>query len=125
MKRGKRGSSRSSRACKRRPSMRLRRARFRNWGPFADLTIDLAALDSTQRLVAITGPNGAGKTSALEGALPGAFYRTCPTRGALVDLARARDAMVESEIVKGSAWTIRPSLDSVSKTSEDVVLDDD
>lgn len=75
-------------------------------------------------LVAVVGPNGCGKTTFLELALPGAMFRTTPTRGSLTDLAVARDACLEVGLVNGANWTIRHLVDGQSKKSEAVVLKD-
>ncbi len=101
--------------------MRLSSVRARSLGPFRDFTLDLDGLPGP--LVAVTGRNGAGKSTILELALPGALYRETPTRGTLVELATARDALLESKIVNGSAWTFRHLVDKVSGKSEAVVLD--
>jgi exonuclease SbcC len=101
--------------------MRLEKLRLRNIGTFRDFSVDLSALPGP--LVAVTGPNGAGKSTLLELGLPGALYRQTPTRGSLVELARARDAMVEARVVNGQPWTIRHLLDKISGKSEAAVLD--
>lgn len=100
--------------------MRLEKVTVRNLGPFRDFTLDLTG---PEKVIAITGPNGAGKSTILEVGLPGAMYRQTPTRGSLVDLATARDGMVEARVVNGSAWTLRHLVDKVSGKSEAVVLD--
>lgn len=105
--------------------MRLESFRVKGFGPFrSEFAVDLSALGEA-RLVAIVGPNGAGKSTALELALPGALYRSTPTRGALRDLATERAAFLESRVVNGQAWTIRHTCDVVSGKGESVVLDAD
>jgi exonuclease SbcC len=107
-------------------SLRLEGFTIRGFGPFdRELTVDLSALAPTDVLVAICGEIGAGKTTALELALPGALWRTTPSRGSLVELATTRDAFLESRVVNGQAWTIRHLVDAVSKKSEALVLDAD
>jgi exonuclease SbcC len=101
--------------------MRLEKIRARHLGPFDDYTLDLSNVPGP--LVAITGLNGAGKSTLLELAFPGAMYRQTPTRGSLVDLATARDSLLEVQLVNGSTWTFRHLIDSMSGKSEAVVLD--
>lgn len=103
--------------------MRLESVRLHNVGPFEDFSLDLTSLGEA-RLIAIVGPNGSGKSTLLETALPGALFRSTPTRGSLVSLATARDSFVESRIVNGKAWTLRHSLDAISNKSEALVLDE-
>ena len=103
--------------------MRLETFRARNLGPFGPqgFAVDLRTLAGP--LVAVVGPNGAGKSTFLELFGPGAFYRSTPTRGTLVELATARDAVLEVGVVNGQAWTLRHLADAVSGKSEAVVLD--
>jgi exonuclease SbcC len=101
--------------------VRLESLRLRNIGTFKDFAVDLTSMPGP--LVAITGPNGAGKSTLLELGLPGAMYRETPTRGSLVDLATARDALVEARLVNGAPWTIRHLVDKVSGKSEAAVFD--
>lgn len=102
--------------------MRLEALKIRNLGPFREFSVDLADYDGAT-LIAVTGPNGAGKSTLLELGIPGALYRSTPTRGSLQDLATARDAMLEARVVNGRAWTLRHLVDPVSGKSEAVVLD--
>jgi exonuclease SbcC len=74
-------------------------------------------------LVALVGGNGAGKSTALESIL-GVIDRTTRTRGSLVDLATGRDSFAELKLMNGQAWTIRQTVDAVSKKSEALVLDE-
>jgi DNA repair protein SbcC/Rad50 len=104
--------------------MRLESVRIRNLGPFRDFAVDLTGLGDA-RLVAVVGENGAGKSTLLELALPGAMYRSTPTRGTLTALATARDAMLEARIVSGKRYTIRHLVDCISGKSEAVVLGED
>lgn len=103
--------------------MRLEGVRIRNLGPFRDFAVDLNDYAGA-KLIAVCGANGAGKSTLLELALPGALYRSTPTRGSLQELATARDAMLEARIVNGRAWTLRHLVDPVSGKSEAVVLDE-
>lgn len=104
--------------------MRLESLRIKGLGPFRDeLAIDLARDYAGAKLIAITGDNGAGKTTMLELGIPGAMFRQTPTRGTLVELATARDAMLEATLVNGVRHTIRHLVDGVSGKSEVVVLD--
>lgn len=99
--------------------MRFERIKIRNLGPFRDVDLDLSA---TSGLVAVTGDNGAGKSSLLE-LLAGAMYRKTPTRGSLIDLATARNSMLEVSLRSGLPYTIRHVVDCISKKSEAVALD--
>jgi exonuclease SbcC len=101
--------------------VRLETLKLRNIGAFREFAVDLTSMPGP--LVAITGPNGAGKSTLLELGLPGAMYRETPTRGSLVDLATARDALVEARLVNGAPWTIRHLVDKVSGKSEAAVFD--
>lgn len=101
--------------------MRLESVRLKHLGPFDDYTLDLSQLGDA-RLIAICGKNGVGKSCLLELAIPGALYRTTPTRGGLTDLATARDAMLESVISVGEqTYTIRHLVDAISRNGESVV----
>jgi exonuclease SbcC len=103
--------------------MRLESLRIKGLGPFKDeLAIDFADYAGA-KLIAITGDNGAGKTTMLELALPGAMFRSTPTRGSLTELATARDAMLEVRVVNGQPWTLRHLIDGVSGKSEALVMD--
>lgn len=102
--------------------MRLETCRIRNLGPFRDFAVDLRTLPGP--LVALVGPNGAGKSTFAELFAPGAFYRQTPTRGSLVDLATARDALLEVTAVNGHAYTFRHLVDKVSGKGEALVLDE-
>lgn len=104
--------------------MRLEAIKIRHLGPFRDFAVDLADYEG-QTLIAVTGPNGAGKSTLLELGLPGALYRSTPTRGSLQDLSTARDSMLEVRVVNGQAWTLRHLVDPVSGKSEALVLDAD
>ena len=101
--------------------MRFDRIKIRGLGPYkGDVDIDLANLPGP--LVAVCGPNGAGKSSLLE-ILAASVYRQCPTRGTLASLATSRDAYVEAQVVNGRAYTIRHTVDCISKKGESLVLD--
>lgn len=105
--------------------MRLLSTRIRGLGTFrGEVSLDLEGLDA--RIVAVRGENGAGKSTLLELAIPGALYRSTPTRGALKDLALARDALLESvvESSEGRRYTIRHLVDGVNGKGESVVLDE-
>lgn len=104
--------------------MRLETLRIKGFGPFKqELAIDFARDYGDAKLVAITGENGAGKTTMLELGIPGAMFRSTPTRGSLTELATTRDAMLEVGLVNGQPWTIRHLVDRVSGKAEAVVLD--
>ena len=102
--------------------MRLEGWKIRHLGPFGYFEVDLNDYAGAT-LIALVGPNGAGKSTALELALPGAMFRSTPTRGSLQDLATARDAMIEARVVNGQTWTLRHLVDPVSGKSEAIVLD--
>lgn len=101
--------------------MKFRTIRIRNLGPFRDAALDLDAVAGP--LVAITGANGAGKSTLLE-LLAGSLYRETPTRGSLVDLATARDGLVEVGVEHGARWTLRHAVDAVSGKGESFVEDE-
>ncbi len=104
--------------------MQLRSVTFRGLGPFREqTTLDFEALGDAV-LVAVCGPNGAGKSTLLELALPGSMFRSCPTRGALKDLATSRDAMLEATIVNGKPYRVRHLVDAISGKSEAVAFDE-
>jgi exonuclease SbcC len=103
--------------------VRFESIKIRNLGPFKDVDLNLSELGGPGALIAITGNNGDGKSTLLE-LLPAAFYRECRTRGTLVSLATARDAMLEVKAVNGRAYTFRQSTDSVSRKSEALILDE-
>lgn len=113
----------SQSSARRSGGIRLRGVTLRNIGPVRNCSIDFEALGDAQ-IVALTGANGAGKSTTLEAAIPGALYRTTPTRGSLKNLATSRDSMVEARIVSGRPWTIRHLVDGVSGNGESVVLDE-
>ncbi len=102
--------------------MRLEGLKIRNLGPFVDFEVDLDDYRDA-RVIAVTGPIGTGKSTMLERALPGAMFRDTPTRGSLMDLATARDSMIEARVVNGKPWKIRHTMDKVSGKGESVVLD--
>lgn len=102
--------------------MRLDAVHVHGLGPFRDFSVDLEQFGDAL-VVAVVGANGAGKSTLLELALPGVLFRSCPTRGSLQDLATARDSYVEARVTNGATYTIRHSLDAVSKKGETVVLD--
>lgn len=96
--------------------MQLKAIRGRGWLPFAnEFNVDLDSVNGT--IVAVTGPNGAGKSSFLE-LFPGCLFRRLPTRGSLKDFAASRDAFIECEVVNGSQYRIRQTVDGVSGKSE-------
>lgn len=102
--------------------MRLDHVKVHGLGPFRDFAVDMEQLGDA-KLVAVVGQNGSGKTCLLELALPGVLFRQCPTRGSLQDLATGRDSYVEARVTNGATYTIRHSVDGVSKKSETLVLD--
>jgi len=104
--------------------MRLESVKIHQVGPFEDFEIDLSQYPAGS-LIAVCGENGAGKSCFLESSIAGAMYRSMPTQGTLVGRARARDSFLEARIATGSGtWTIRHSLDAVSRKGEALVLDE-
>jgi exonuclease SbcC len=101
--------------------MRFESIKIRNLGAFKSADVDLSKIDG--QLIAITGANGAGKSTLLE-TLAGALFRQCPTRGSLGDLATARDSSVEVRAFNGRSFTIRQTVDAISKKGETLVLDE-
>ena len=109
--------------------MKLLSTRIRGLGPFADASLDLAALSPEQLLVAVVGENGAGKTTSLELAMLGAVFRTLPTAGgggSLVSFASMRGASVESLIAirDGRLVRFRQTVDPVSGSGEAAIIDE-
>lgn len=88
-------------------------------GCIRDVDLDLSTLP---QIVAVCGPNGSGKTSLLQLLTSGSIWRECPTRGALSDLARARDSFVEVVVEHGQRYTIRQGVDAVSRKGETLIL---
>lgn len=101
--------------------MRIDSIEVRNLGTIKHAKIDLASIAGP--LIAVTGDNGAGKSTTLE-LIAGGLFRQCPTRGTLGELATARDAMVEVRAVNGRRFTIRQTVDAISKKGETLVLDE-
>ncbi len=82
-----------------------------------DVTVPLSDLGESA-LVAVIGGNGEGKTTLLE-AIPGALYRTTPSRGAIAGLANRRDSHVELDVeVGGERYTCRLVMDGVGRTAK-------
>jgi DNA repair protein SbcC/Rad50 len=80
--------------------------------------VSLSLDDYPGPLVAVRGRNGAGKSTLLE-LLLGALWRRCPTRGALTELATARDAFVEVAFEHGGqSFTVKQMVDAYSGKSE-------
>lgn len=100
--------------------MKFHAIRVHQLGCFSDVSVDLAALP---QLVAVCGSNGSGKSSLLELLTSGAIWRECPTRGALPDLARARDSFVEVDVEHGERFTIRQGVDAITRKGETLILD--
>jgi exonuclease SbcC len=101
--------------------MRFEAIKVHGIGPYADLDLDLSAIQG--RLVAVTGANGAGKSTLLE-LLSGALYRQCPTRGSLASLAHERDAFVEARVANGRQYTVRQTVDAMTGKGETLILDE-
>ena len=99
--------------------MRFDGIRIHNMGPFRDVDIDLTAIPG--KLIAVTGANGAGKSTLLE-FLGAGVYRDSSTRGSLVDMATARDSMIEVRVANGKPYTIRQSVDVISKKGEALIM---
>lgn len=103
--------------------MRIRRITIKGFGPIRErVTLDLDAID--QVLIAVVGENGAGKSTLLESGVPGALYRTMPTRGDLIELATDRDSYTEVTVDVGKTYTIRQKVDVISGKPESLVLDE-
>jgi exonuclease SbcC len=92
------------------------------FGPFhKKVEIDFTAIAGL--LIALVGPNGAGKTTFLECMTGGALYRKTETRGSLMDLATERGAYVETRCANGESYTIKQTVDPVSRKGTSSVLD--
>lgn len=101
--------------------MRIDRIQIRGFTTYRE-TQDLALAALGPGLVAVAGANGSGKTTLLE-AIPGAIYRTTPSRGNIAALATARDARIEVVGVNGAPFTIRLDVDAHTGKQEAVLLD--
>ena len=103
--------------------MLINRIALRGFTTYKDeQVLDLAALGSG--IIAIAGPNGSGKTTLLE-AVPGAIYRSTPSRGSIASLAIARDAYIELDGENGSPFRIRLDCDSQTGRQEAMLFDGD
>jgi exonuclease SbcC len=67
------------------------------------------------RLVALVGITGAGKTTAME-TVPGAVYRTTPSRGPLAKLAGAKTSFVEMVVDCNGRHVCKIMIDGTLKT---------
>jgi len=97
--------------------MRLESLKIGGIGRFhGDVEIPIAELGGAE-VVAITGENGEGKTTAIE-CVPGAFYRTMPSRGATHILAGRRDSYIETvmSLLDGQRLTAKLMINGVAKT---------
>jgi exonuclease SbcC len=91
-------------------------------GPFRrKVAIDFAAIPGP--LIALVGPNGAGKTTFLECMAGGTLYRKT-SRGPLADIATQRGAYVETKLMNGQGYTIRQTVDPLTRGGESLVLDE-
>jgi DNA repair exonuclease SbcCD ATPase subunit len=100
--------------------VRFNSIKVRDVGVLRDVFIDFSAIGG--QVVAVCGANGSGKTTLLE-VLAGSIYRSCPTRGKLIELASSRDSLVEVSVDYGETYTISHRLDALSKKSEALVTD--
>lgn len=103
--------------------MRLKSLTIHGFGPFHNETAELFLDEIKGRIVAVCGDNGQGKSTLLE-LFPGAIYRECPTRGALIKLATRRDAYVKATIVNGREYRITQKVDSHNGKGESLVQDE-
>jgi DNA repair protein SbcC/Rad50 len=103
--------------------MQLHSIRLKGIGPFTKEIV--VQFDGLGKLVAIIGENGAGKTVLLEAGFPGPIFRKTPTRDTLIKLATSRQSYAENSVsVNGSRYTLRHILDSVSRKSEALVVNE-
>lgn len=102
--------------------LQFHRLTIKDLGPFATRVVEFDELDG--KLIAVTGSNGAGKSTLLE-LLLGGIYRTCPTRGSLIDLATTREAQLELAVTSGGhRYDIKHLIDGLQRKSEAVILCD-
>jgi len=79
-----------------------------------DFQLPIAQLGDA-RLVALVGVNGAGKTTATE-CVPGAIYRSMPSRASLARMAKGRDSFIELDVETTQRVLLRLMIDGVAKT---------
>ena len=92
--------------------MKLRKLTIRGTIPFRDVEVPIDELGDAA-LVAVTGPNGAGKSTMLE-CVPGALYRTMPSRGLLSAVCNDAKSRVEVDLaVNGMTITADVQIDAV------------
>jgi exonuclease SbcC len=102
--------------------IRLLSLEARALGAFDDVRFDVSTVGGP--LVAVTGDNGDGKSTLLE-LFAGLLYRTTPTHGSLIDLARRRgqsnarsDARLAGVVeIHGVEYTIVHNVNGVTGTS--------
>ncbi|KAK4045241.1 hypothetical protein OUZ56_032649 [Daphnia magna] len=120
---GRRSAGPSRKRTSKGPEMiRLLSLEARALGAFDDVRFDASTVGGP--LVAITGDNGAGKSTLLE-LFAGLLYRTTPTHGSLIDLARRRgqsnartDARLSGVVeIHGVEYTIVHHVDGIAGTS--------
>lgn len=104
--------------------MKLRKLTLRGLIPFPqEVDVPIEALGDAQ-LVAVTGANGAGKSTMLE-AIPGALYRTMPSRGLLSTVCNdAKSKVVVDLDVNGATITAEVRIDAVKGKTEAYLIGD-
>lgn len=95
--------------------MHIKKLKFGGMGRFhAEVELPIEQLNGAA-LVALVGVNGTGKTTSAE-MLPGAIYRSTPSRGALARLANSKSSFVELVVETDDTYTCRVLIDGCLKS---------
>jgi exonuclease SbcC len=94
--------------------MKVTSLKLKGIGCFADeLTLPIAQLGEAE-VVAVCGQNGAGKSTSLE-CVPGALYRTTPSRGPIAAMANDRESFIELGVETDAKYLVRLLINGVAK----------
>lgn len=93
--------------------MKIHALKIRGIGRFyEEASLPIGELGDAQ-LVALVGGNGAGKTTMAE-CVPGALYRSMPSRGPLHGMANGKDSLVELVVETDQTYTLRVVMDGTA-----------